>query len=256
MQKKKTTKKRSGKARRQQTSYRLLPERFNVSLVSTYRWNTTVSAGAATHAYVDISDLNSFSPYYYDQMMTIYKNFVVVGAEIEYRVVNRSLSSEAEIFLFDVARKVYDAGLTTVIAESLPGSTRHMLTSAGNDKTITVKRKISLNKFYKANFSSDSDFWGDLYTAPPICSETTRKDNIYDVLFYTAANGSDTISYTTDRRITYHITFFNFWASNISSSLSEPVSKLDPESVPEKDAKRAMVKQSTPARHDVNQNVS
>lgn len=237
----KQSKKKKANRRGSRGGYHPLPQRFKVALMSTYRWNTTVSAGSATHAYVDVSDANSFAPYYYDQLMTIYKNFVVDSVDIEYRVVNRSLSSEAEIFLFDINRKAYDAGITTVIAESLPGATRHILTSTGNSKTVTVKRKVPLAQFYKKGFSSDSDFWGDLYTAPPICSETTRKANIYNVIFYTAANGSDTITYTTDRRITYHMTFFNFWTSNISLA-SELPSKLDPDSLPDKDAKRSISK--------------
>ena len=117
----KQSKKKKANRRGSCGGYHPLPQRFKVALMSTYRWNTTVSAGSATHAYVDVSDANSIAPYYYDQLMTIYKNFVVDSVDIEYRVVNRSLSSEAEIFLFDISRKSYDVGITTVIAESLPG---------------------------------------------------------------------------------------------------------------------------------------
>ena len=235
----KQSEKKKANRRGSRGGYQPLPQRFKVSLFSTYRWNTTVSAGTPTHAYVDVSDANSFAPYYYDQLMTIYKNFVVDSVELEYRIVNRSLSSEAEVFVFDVNRKAYDAGISTVIAESLPGSKRFLLTSTGNTKTTVIKWHMPLSRFYKSGFANDSDFWGDLYTSPPVCSEATRKLNMYNVLYYTAANGSDTITYTTDRRITYHMTFFNFWTSNISL-VSDPVSKLDPESVPDRDAKKGM----------------
>jgi len=207
-----------------------LPQRLNVAMTSTYRWNTIVSAGSITNAYVNVSDLSEFQPYYYDQIMTIYKNWVVVGVEVEYRIVNRSVASEAEVIIFDVCKKAYDAGISLPIAESLPGATRHLLSSAGNDKVITVKRTVPLSKFYPKNFKADSDFWGDLYNSPPIITDTLRKDPIYSVLLYSAANGSDTINFTTDRRIIYHVTFFNFWASNIS--LNDPIALPDKNSRP------------------------
>jgi hypothetical protein len=40
--------------------------------------------------------------------------------------------------------------------------------------------------------------------------------NILSVLLYAAADGTSSISFTTDRRIKFHIRFFSFWYQNIS----------------------------------------
>jgi hypothetical protein len=189
---------------------------MNLTLTSTYRWNTSVSAGSITNATVNLSDLNEFQPYYYDQLLTIYKNWVVVGAEVEWRVVNKSVASEGQLIAFELNRKNYDSGLTLPISESLPGSERHFLTSTGKDKAIVIRRHIDLSKFYPPKFYDDSDFWGDLYNSPNVCSETTKKMNILSVLLYAAADGTSSISFTTDRRIKFHIRFFSFWYQNIS----------------------------------------
>lgn len=238
----KTVKSKSRKTKRQGNGvrFRPLPETMDVALTSTYKWNTTVSVGAITNSYVNGSDLNEFQPYYYDQLMTIYKNFLVLAVDIEYRIVNRSLSSEAEVVLCEMNRKNYDSGVTWVIASSLPGASRVFLTSTGNSKTVIVKRRLDFKHYYKGGFAGDSDFWGDFYTAPPICTDATRKDNIYSLLVYGAANGSDTINFTTDRRITYHARFFNFWTSNISATTdSAPYSIEDKQSRPERKVRNA-----------------
>lgn len=198
--------------------FRPLPESMALAVTSTYRWNTTISAGSVTTATVNASDLNEFQPYYYDQLMTIYKNWVVVGAEVEYRIVNRSVSSEGQLVCFELNRKNFDSGVTLVIAESLPGAQRYLLSSTGNQKVLTIRRTLDLKKFYPKRFDYDSDFWGDFYTSPPICSDATRKDNILSVLLYTSADGTSSLTYTTDRRIVFHVRFFNFWASNISAT--------------------------------------
>jgi hypothetical protein len=216
---------------------------MNLSVVSTYRWNTTISVGSVTTATVNISDLNEFQPYYYDQLMTIYKNWVVVSAEVEYRVINKSVSSEGQLVTFEINRKNFDSGMTLPIAESLPGAQRYLMSSTGNQKVLTIRRQLDLKKFYPKKFDSDSDFWGDFYTSPPICSDATRKDNILSVLMYTAADGSSSPSFTTDRRITFHVRFFNFWAQNISATgvlavedeASHP--NREPEIVPNKNAR-------------------
>lgn len=210
-----------------------LPETFNVSLVSTYRWNTTVSAGAVTTATVNLSDLNEFSPYYYDQLMTIYRNWIVVGVDIEYRIVNRSVSYDGELIFCELNRKNFDSGLTFPIAESLPRATRVICPSTGNNKTFVARRHLNLSYFYKNGFRGDSNFWGDLYNSPPITTDLTNKDNMYSLVMYSSADGTNGLSFTTDRRITFHVSFFNFWASNISSYES-PIAEEDCESHPPK----------------------
>jgi len=226
--------KTKNKSRKGMQGYPPLSEQQNLTLSTTYRWNTTVSAGSITNATVNLSDLNEFQPYYYDQLLTIYKNWVVMGAEIEYRVVNRSSSYDGQLIAFEINRKNYDSGLTLPISESLPGSERHFISSTGKDKTLVIRRYVNLTKFYPSKYSDDSDFWGDLYNSPNICSETVKKMNMYSVLLYSAADGTNAVQFTTDRRVKFHIRFFSFWYQNISAD-SQFLSVEDPASKPPRD---------------------
>lgn len=197
-----------------------------------------------TNATVNLSDLNEFPPYYYDQLMTIYKNWVIVGVDVEYRVINRSYSYDGQLIVFELNRRNYDSGLTLPISESLPGAQRYFLSSNGKDKTVIIRRSIDLARFYPATFSNDSDFWGDFYNAPNVCTETVKKLNIYSVIMYAAADGTASVQFTTDRRIRFRIRFFNFWYQNIS--LNDTRSVEDPESKPQKDKPETIVEVETP----------
>ena len=131
------------------------------------------------------------------------------------------------IYIFDLNRRNYDAGVTFPIAESLPEAKRHLLTSSGNNKTITARRHLNLKHFYKAGFQGDSDFWGDLYNSPNICSDLVNKDDIVPAIGFNSASGSLGLDFTTDRVITYYVQFFNFWASNVSKMGPVGIEQID-----------------------------
>jgi hypothetical protein len=139
-----------------------------------------------------------------------------MGISVQTRIVNTSTTVDAEVLTY------YGSG-TTVSALSFSQAlefkttTRRMLSSTGNGKVLTINETIPIHKLLKARWWDDSDFWGNSTTKP---NYSISSDSYQYALGIYSCNGTSTVTATIDRRINFHVMFFNLAAPANSLTLN------------------------------------
>jgi hypothetical protein len=188
-----------------------VPDNFNVSLRYTSR--SQVSGTSFSVYNFDLTTLQTLQPTYRDQLLAIWNQYVVLGATIDVKLVNKSTTVDAEVLLYHGDGYTV-SGLTFNQALEYKHTQRIMLTSSGNQKCVTLSKSINLASYLPKRFFDDSNFWGNA-TSGPSYSTSRGYQHAVGII---AADGASSVSVTMDRRITFHVRFFTLAA--ITNSLS------------------------------------
>lgn len=223
--------------------FRPIPDRFNVSLKYTSR--SQVSGTSFTVYNFDLTTLQTLQPSYRDQLLAMWQQYVVLGVTISAKIVNKSTTVDAEVLEYHGDGYTISA-LTFNQALEYKHTVRRLCTTSGNGKTITINKTIWLSRYLPKNYASDSEFWGNATSGPAY--STTR--GYQHAIAFIGADPAQTISVTMDRRITFHVRFFELAAISNSLSCEEfrPLlmnmedQKIDeePENTPVKGAKNSL----------------
>jgi len=199
------------------------------------RYSTRIQYNsAAFNVYnVNMSSLQTFQPYYRDQLLALFKNYVVLGFTVNYKIINTDvLGIQGEFVTFDAPSSEV-AGLTFANILEYPGSRKQLMTSTGNQTTFSSTKHYALPMIYKKDISVDSDFWGTSAAGP------TYSDLQEHCLAVYSLNGTSTVQCMIDREYIFHVRFFR--RENPGSSLaSSDLKPLFPEKV--KPKKKAVSK--------------
>ena len=188
-----------------------LPDNFNVALK--YVSRSQVSGTAFSVYNFDLTTLHTLQPTYRDQLLAIWNQYVVLGATIDIKLVNKSTSVDVEVLSY-FGDGYTVSGLTFNQALEYKHTRRTMLSTSGNKKCVTLSETINLASYLPRRFFDDSNFWGTATAGPPY--STSR--GFQHALGIIAADGTSSVSVTMDRRITFHVRFFTLAA--ITNSLS------------------------------------
>jgi len=149
-----------------------------------------------------MSSLQTFQPFYRDQLLALYKNYVVLGFTVNYKIVNTDFAgNQGEIIMFD-APSTEVAGLTFANILEYPGSKKQILSYYGNKMVLTSTKHYDLPRVYAKDISVDSDFWGTSAAGP------TYSDLQEHALAIYSLNGSATVQCMVDREYIFHVRFF------------------------------------------------
>lgn len=212
------------------TRFGQFPNSMDVAI----RYSTRIqySSSAFSVYNVNMSSLQTFQGFYRDQLLALFKNYVVLGFTVNYKIVNTDFAgNQGEIILFDCPSSE-TAGLTFANILEWPGSKKQILSYYGNKMVLTHTRHYSLPQIYKKDISVDSDFWGTAASAPGISDPQEHCLALYSL------NGSATVQCMVDREYVFHTRFFR--RENPGNSLT--VSDLKPVFPEKKKPKKAAVK--------------
>lgn len=188
-----------------------VPDTYNVGLK--YAARSQVSGTTFNVYNFDLTTLQTLQPTYRDQLLAIWNQYVVMGATIDIKLVNKSTTVDAEVLTY-FGDGFTVAGLTFNQALEYKHTRRTMLTSSGNQKCVTLSYSINLASYLPKRFWDDSRFWGTS-TAGPSYSTDRGFQHAVGII---AADGTSSVSVAMDRRITFHVRFFTLAA--ITNSLS------------------------------------
>lgn len=197
------------------TRFPKLMDRFDISLSHVVR--SQVSGTAFSVYNFDVLELSTLQPMYRDQLLALWRRYVVLGVTVETKIVNKSATVDLEVLRYHGSGTTV-ASLTFSQALEYKHTQRVMVTSTGNSKTVTLKQTVWLNNYLPNGYARDSDFWGTSADKPIFC--TTGGDGYQHATAFYTADGTSTMSATMDRRIIFHVSFFELAA--ISNSLSIP----------------------------------
>jgi len=139
-----------------------------------------------------------------------------MGVTVEARIVNKSTTVDIETLSYHGSGTTV-AALTFSQALEYKHSQRQMVTTSGNAKTIISRRTVWFKSYLQPKFYDDSDFWGTSADKPSF--SVTGDGYQYANTFY-SADGTSTMSATMDRKITFHVKFFELAA--IANSFNFP----------------------------------
>jgi len=159
-----------------------------------------------------MSSLQTFQGFYRDQLLALYKNYVVLGFTANYKIINADVSgTQAELIMFNCPSSE-TAGITFANLLEWPGGKKQLLSSIGNSTTVAMTKHYSLPSIYKRDITSDSDFWGTSTAAPPYADQEEHCLGVYSI------NGTSNILAVIDREYVFHARFFR--RENPSNSLT------------------------------------
>jgi len=174
-----------------------------------------------------MSSLQTFQGFYRDQLLALFKNYVVLGFTVNYKIINTDVMGvQGEVITFDCPSSE-TAGLTFANLLEWPGAKKQLISSTGNAMVIQMTRHYSLPSIYKKDISTDSDFWGTSTSAPSWSDPQEHCLAVYSL------NGSSTVQLLIDREYVFHTKFFR--RENPGNSLSDVMSTKP--SFPEKTKK-------------------
>lgn len=211
-QKKQRTKKGNKKRSQRNSGFPFLPD---VKLVSMNYVSRSQVSGTSYSVYnFDGTTLQTLQPTYRDQLLAIWNQYVVMGVTIEAKIVNRSSTVDAEVLdYFGDGFTV--SGLTFNQALEYKHTRRVLLSTAGNQKVVTLRRKIMFSQYLPPKFWDDSRFWGTATTGPSYSTDR----GFQHAIGFLAADGTSSIAVTMDRKIIFHVRLFTLAA--ITNSLTE-----------------------------------
>jgi len=168
------------------------------------RYSTRIQYNsAAFNVYnVNMSSLQTFQGFYRDQLLALFKNYVVLGFTVNYKIINTDvLGVQAEMITFDCP-STETAGLTFANILEYPGSRKQLLSSTGNKNVVTSTKHYNLPAIYKKDISADSDFWGTSAAGPSYADPQEHCLSVYSL------NGTSTVQCMVDREYVFHTRFF------------------------------------------------
>jgi len=149
-----------------------------------------------------MSSLQTFQGFYRDQLLALYKNYVVLGFTVNYKIVNADFAgNQGEIIMFDCP-STETAGITFANLLEWPGAKKQILSYYGNQMVLSSTKHYALPSIYKKDISLDSDFWGTSSAAPSYADPQEHCLAIYSI------NGSSTVQCMIDREYVFHVRFF------------------------------------------------
>jgi hypothetical protein len=195
-----------------------MPNKFKISLRHDVR--SQVSGTAYSVFNFDALELLTLQPMYRDQLLALWRRYVVLGITVEHRIVNKSTSVDSECLIYHGSGTTV-SNLTFSQALEYKYTKRHILSSNGNSKTLVVRSTVWFDKYLPPKYWDDSDFWGDASGKPPFCISA---DGYQHAIGFFSVDGTSALSLMMDRRITFHVQFFELAA--ISNSLNGPPNEL------------------------------
>lgn len=206
------------KRRTKKISFPPIPGRQRMSLNHTVR--SQVSGSTYNVFNFDALEMQTLQPMYRDQMLALYRKYVVRGVTIVDKIVNKSTTVDAEVLTYHGSGATV-ASLTFSQALEFKTTRRYLLSTSGNKKVLNLSRTVMFNRLLPKDYWSDSEFWGTALSKPPYC---ISQDSIQCATGFYSADGTSSISIALDRRIVFHVEFFELAA--IANSLNQPASEI------------------------------
>lgn len=180
--------------------FRPFPDSMRVAIRYSTRINFSASAFSVYN--VGMSSMQTFQGFYRDQLLALYKNYVVMGFTVNYKIINTDVvGAQAELLFFDCPQSV-TSGITFANALEWPGVQKQLISSTGNNMSIQKTMHYSLATMYKKDISVDSDFWGTASAAPAFSDLQDHCLGIYSL------DGTSTVKCLVDREYIFHVKFF------------------------------------------------
>lgn len=210
-----------------------MPTKFQVRLK--YADKVNVSAATFSIYTASISNIQTYQPFFRDQLLALFQNYVVVGCEAKVRIVNTSGAGNAAELLLLSAPASYISSMTFATAIEYPGVQKQMLSYLGNHSTVTMSKYVNLRKVYNSKIIDDSDFWG---TASAGIQASVDQQAIAFCTY--PADGSSTVSASFDRELYFDVVFFRLFNPGVSLYSKEKNVVHDKPEVLKKKAKKLL----------------
>lgn len=224
---KKSLPKRQPRPNKLAPKYKFSPLPNSMAVAIKYCTRIAYSSAILNVYNTSMSSLQTFQGFYRDQLLALYKNYVVLGFTVNYKIINTDvLGVQAEAITFDCPSSE-TAGLTFANLLEWPGAQKMLVSSTGNKMVIQTSRHYILPSIYKKDISADSDFWGTSTSAPSYADPQEHCIAIYSL------DGISTVKLLIEREYVFHTRFMR--RENPGSSLSDGAN-IKP-SFPEKNKK-------------------
>lgn len=186
-----------------------MPSKFQVRLK--YADKTNVSSATFSIYTASVSNIQTYQPYFRDQLLTLFQNYVVVGSELVIRCVNTSGAGNSAELLIISAPASYMSSMTFATAIEYPGVNKKLLTYLGNNSAVIMSKYVNLRKVYNSKIIDDSDFWGTPSSGP----QSTVDQQALAFCTY-PADGTSSVSCSFDRELYFDVVFFRVFNPGVS----------------------------------------